>query len=76
MFYNQYTFNSFCKSEPLDLSDFMMKLTEDQKDYLVMIGVKFKASIKEVNPTIHCLKNFVNLYQLTPNHLRGLHVCL
>ena len=26
MFYNQYTFNSFPKSEALNLSDFMMKL--------------------------------------------------
>ena len=28
MFYNQYTFNSFQESNPLNLSDFMMKLIE------------------------------------------------
>ena len=29
MFYNQYNLNSLLKSEPLNLSDFMMKLIEE-----------------------------------------------
>ena len=29
MFYNQYTSNSFYKSDPQGLSDFMMKLIEE-----------------------------------------------
>ena len=29
MFYNQYTFNSFQESKPLNLLDFMMKLIEE-----------------------------------------------
>ena len=30
---NQYTFNSFKKKEPLNLSDFMIKLIEDLESY-------------------------------------------
>ena len=33
MFYNQYTFNSFYKSEPLNLPNFMVRLIEDLGSY-------------------------------------------
>ena len=47
MFYNQYTFSSFLKSEPLNLSDFMMKLKEE---------LRILFFYKEVNPLIKLSK--------------------
>ena len=76
MFYNQYTFNSCDKSEPLNLSYFMMKLIEELR--ILLFGLALNLGFhKEANLLlIHCLKNLVYLYQLTANHLRGFHICL
>ena len=66
MFYNQYTFSSFLKSEPLNLSDFMMKLKEE---------LRILFFYKEVNPLIKLSKK-LGIFLSTESHLRRLHKCL
>ena len=78
MFYNQNTSNSFYKSDPWNLSHFIVKLIEELRILLLKLKLGLPLKSKSPNSLSEKLGIFIlgMFMQTTANHLRGLHMCL